>query len=181
MFEDSAVAAPENAFWDFSLSMYEDSAIREACHRFQDTDSANVNLVLFSYWLGYAVKALSHEEFSKACETVVDWHQEVTKTLRKARVYLKKAGDNEWVKNYYGQVLTTEILSESYQQELLYNQVKQHMKDKPTQNKALSRQYLLWLFHDLRQEIHAALKDRIGHFVAMVSNKLDEVAKQAQA
>lgn len=177
MFDNSAVAPPENAFWQFSLSIYDDSNIQQACHVFQDTDSANVNLVLYAYWLGYAVKELSHDEFTKACASVAHWNQDVTKKMRQVRIYLKNNSVNEWVKNYYAQVLTTEIISESYQQELLCNQVKQHIKERPIQNNALSRQYMVWLFNDMGQEVHEALKNRIEHFVDMISDKLERNLK----
>lgn len=178
MFKNSAVAPPENPFWQFSLSVYDDSNIQEACHVFQDTDSANVNLVLFAYWLGYAVKDLSRDEFTHACNSVAYWNREITINLRKVRTYLKEISENDWIKSYYSQVLTDEIISESYQQELLYNQVKRHLKDKATQNNAMSYQYLAWLFNDMGQEVHELLKTRIEHFIQLICHKLDSIQKK---
>ncbi|MDR3500956.1 MAG: TIGR02444 family protein [Legionella sp.] len=177
MFNNKPVSPPENPFWHFSLSIYDGQNIQEACHVLQDTHSANVNLALFSYWLGYGVKEISHDEFTNACKAVASWNNDVTKNLRKVRNYLKSVSDNEWVANYYSQVLTDEIISESYQQELLYNQVKQHIKDQPIQNNSLSHQYLVWLFNDMGQPVHKELQDCIEYFVKIISEKLEHNSK----
>ncbi|MFJ1267696.1 TIGR02444 family protein [Legionella lytica] len=177
MFNNSSVKPPENPFWQFSLAIYDDPKIKEACHVFQDTDSANVNLVLFAYWLGYAVQDISHEEFTRACARVASWNKEITNTLRKVRISLKGISDNDWVKSYYTQVLTDEIISESYQQDLLYNQVQHHLKKSAVQNNPMSSQYLSWLFSDAGHDLHEPLKIRIEHFIKMVSDKLNHLNK----
>ncbi|WP_133135318.1 TIGR02444 family protein [Legionella rowbothamii] len=177
MFNNSSVVPPENPFWQFSLSIYGDSNIQEACHVFQDTDSANVNLVLFAYWLGYAVQDISHEEFTRACASVAIWNEEITKNLRNVRILLKEISENDWIKSFYSQVLTNEIISESYQQELLYSQVKDRLKERTMPNNAMSSQYLYWLFSDAGHEIHQPLKIRIEHFIKIISDKLGGIQK----
>lgn len=177
MFNNSSVKPPENPFWNFSLAIYNDASIKEACHIFQDTYSANVNLVLFAYWLGYAVHDISHEEFTHTCNSVAVWNKEVTKNLRKMRIFLKGISDNDWIKSYCSQVLTDEIISESYQQELLYNQVKHRLKTKAIQNNAMSSQYLSWLFSNADHELQGSLKIRIKPFIKMISDKLNYLQK----
>lgn len=177
MFTNSSVKPPENPFWQFSLTIYDDANIKEACHIFQNIDSANVNLVLFAYWLGYAVHDISHKEFTRACKSVSIWNKEITKNLRKIRIFLKGISENEWVKSYYSQMLTDEIISESYQQELLYNQVKHRLKERAIQNNAMSSQYLSWLFSDSGHELHEPLKIRIEHFIKIISDKLNRIQK----
>lgn len=163
----------ENPLWRFSLSIYNDTDIKQACHVFQDIDSANINLILFSYWLGYAVKDITHTQFTQICQSVLEWNKEVTTNMRKIRTYLKIINESEWITNYYKQVLTDEIASEFYQQELLYNQTKHLLKEKMAQNNSMSYQYLVWLFNDMGQKIHKPLKIKIEHFIQMISNKLE--------
>ncbi len=177
MFSHSLVASPQNPFWQFSLAVYNDVEIRQACHAFQDINSANVNLILFAYWLGYAVEDISHDEFTHACNCVALWNKEITKPLRKIRILLKDISNNDWIKRYYSHILTDEIISESYQQELLYNQIKHRIKERATQNNTLSYQYLSWLFNNMGQELHESLKIRIEYFIQIMGNRLDCIQK----
>lgn len=169
---DSSIPPRENPFWHFSLALYQDVNIQKACHVLQNTYCANVNLILFAYWLGYAVKELPHYEFTQACRSIATWHEEVTQNLRKARTYLKQHEACEWTKKYYRQLLTDEINSESYQQDRLYNQVKHVQKSEASLNNSMSYQYLLWLFNDMGQKVDGALQTKIHQLIKMISDKL---------
>ncbi|MCE3043827.1 TIGR02444 family protein [Legionella sp. 16cNR16C] len=138
----------QNPFWDFSISTYGNSRVQEITHSLQDNEGANVNLLLYCCWLAFHVERLSQEEFNKACQTVFSWQQDVTTNLRQARRAITELGkeNKDWVDRYLKQVLNVEILSESYQQQLLYSAV----KDKDTQANNndinLAANYLVWLF-----------------------------------
>ncbi len=81
----------ETAFWDFSLAVYKREALVAACHGLQDEHGADVNMLLFSCWIGASGRGpLASDDFSRLSEAVSLWQRDVVVPLRAARKRLKQ-------------------------------------------------------------------------------------------
>ncbi len=77
-------------FWAFSLSVYDDSAVRTECLDLQDRCGIDVNLLLFCAYVGAVHSAiLSDPEVRQAAGVVGGWHKSIVRSLREARRALK--------------------------------------------------------------------------------------------
>ncbi len=77
-------------FWAFSLSVYDDSAVRTECLDLQDRYGIDVNLLLFCAYVGVVHGAiLSDSEVRQAAGVVGEWHKNIVRSLRQARRALK--------------------------------------------------------------------------------------------
>jgi uncharacterized protein (TIGR02444 family) len=163
----------DNAFWRFSLAVYQNKAVKEACLSFQKQQKANVNLLLLCCWLANEVEDVSKIELLQACHTVEDWHSHVTKTLRQTRNWINALpDDNPWISDFGYQILMDEIVSETYQQHLLYSCFTNKLTGKITKNDALAVHYIMWLFEDMTLNIDEKLKIQIRDFVRIVFSQV---------
>ncbi|MBT5667313.1 MAG: TIGR02444 family protein [Rhodospirillaceae bacterium] len=81
-----------NPFWDFSLAVYAVDGVSDACLRLQDKRGFDVNLLLFSCWVGLSRNtALSEADWLDLIESTQMWRDEVIGPLRSARRALKTA------------------------------------------------------------------------------------------
>lgn len=135
----------DNPFWQFSIRLYKDKDIRERCLYLQNTKQANVNLLLLSAWLAYAVEPISEHEFRKACNSIADWHIAVTEPLRTTRCYLKTISAEDYIDAMYQQLLADELNSEAYQQHKLYQFFINKQKSHSNFERGWMRSYLDWL------------------------------------
>ncbi len=86
----SQSAFPPNEFWDFSIRVYGDADVAEACLLLQERHDVNVNVLLFCCWVAAGGRGVFEDgELDRALETVADWRQDVVLALRRARRYLK--------------------------------------------------------------------------------------------
>lgn len=174
-FDTSTTISPlDNPFWQFSLKVYKANQIQEICHSLQDKEGANVNLLLYCFWLAYEKEAMPEEAFNLACQTIMPWHEQITANLRKARRSIEIAGEETgWLKDFFKRVLMDEILSESCQQLLLY---KASGKSKSVFNmdEELAYRYLTWLFKSMGVALDEARKKELQELVTRVRNSLEE-------
>ena len=75
--------------WAFSLHIYGQKGVSDACIGLQDRLAADVNLVLFAVWLGASGRRLEADEAQVAVDAVILWQRDVVETLRKLRRRLK--------------------------------------------------------------------------------------------
>ena len=86
---EAAVAAGNNAFWQFSLRLYSSSAVQEACLALQDGSGVDVNVMLFALYMASQGKRLSEAEIRQIADSVESWRTDVVVPLRSARRALK--------------------------------------------------------------------------------------------
>jgi len=75
--------------WTFSLHVYGQKGVSDACLGLQDRLAADANLVLFAVWLGASGRQLEADEAQAAVAAVILWQRDVVETLRGLRRRLK--------------------------------------------------------------------------------------------
>lgn len=159
----------DNPFWQFSLAVYSDSKVQKSCLQLQNDYDANVNLLLYCCWLAKAVEPLAQHELATACQLVAPWHRDITMALRKIRKLRQQFNcDLPWNKDFFKQILHDELLSECYQQHLLYELVKSRQTAIPVANGQQAYIYLCWLFVDEQRVIDSLLAEQLRDFVRLV-------------
>lgn len=84
-------ALPDHAFWNYSLWLYAQPGVSDACLRLQDEHGLDVNLVLFCIWSGLAGPGrLTRDELGVAIARGGQWQREVVEPIRRIRRTLKK-------------------------------------------------------------------------------------------
>jgi uncharacterized protein (TIGR02444 family) len=80
----------QQSFWHFSLAVYAKPDVAEECLALQEEFGLDVNLLLFSVYMG-AVRGviLSEQDVEHAIDIVAVWHRDVVKRLRGVRQSLK--------------------------------------------------------------------------------------------
>ena len=77
---------PEHPFWDYSLALYKQPGVADACLYLQDRYGLNVNIVLFCVWSASSgLAALAAGQLATAIRRVSDWQQQVVAPLRHIR------------------------------------------------------------------------------------------------
>jgi uncharacterized protein (TIGR02444 family) len=80
----------QSHFWNFSLTVYGDSAVQKECLVLQDRYDINVNMLLFCAFVGAVHGAvLSDRGVSEAADLVAEWNKNIVRKLREARRALK--------------------------------------------------------------------------------------------
>ncbi len=88
----SEVASPgknESPFWRFSLHFYALPGVAPACLVLQDEAKADVNLMLYFFFLATQKRALGRDDIASLDKAVSVWREEVIKPLRALRRRLK--------------------------------------------------------------------------------------------
>lgn len=163
----------DNAFWRFSLNVYQHNLVKERILSFQHSYQMNGNVLLFCCWLAYAVNDVSQSELLAACHSLDDWQDNVTNSLRSIRSWIKslpKSG--AWINDFYQLVLMDEIVSETWQQHRLYSCVKNKQKEHPAINISQAVCYLNWIFTNQTIPITDSLAVEISHFVELIFSKI---------
>jgi uncharacterized protein (TIGR02444 family) len=81
---------PDNPFWTFSLRLYARPGVAPACLALQDRHDLDVNVLLYSVWLGAARGVrVSVSDAAGIASCVASWHASVVRPLRAVRVDLK--------------------------------------------------------------------------------------------
>ncbi len=76
----------ENDFWEFSVATYSAPGVADECIALQDRFGVDVNIVLFSAWLGWSRKVrLMPQDVETIDSIVASWREGVVKPLRAAR------------------------------------------------------------------------------------------------
>jgi uncharacterized protein (TIGR02444 family) len=82
----------DSGFWLFSQSIYAAAGVQEECLQLQDKFGVDINLLLFSAFIGAVHGALlSTEELSNASAAAAQWQGNVVRSLRTIRRALKQA------------------------------------------------------------------------------------------
>lgn len=83
-------AADGQAFWAFSLAVYGDTGVAEACLGLQDRHDIDVNLLLFACWIGTSGNGrLDEDQWRRLIGDTHAWRQDVVEPLRNVRRRLK--------------------------------------------------------------------------------------------
>ena len=91
-----ARAAPEEAFWRFSLYFYELPAVAQALLALQDRDGLDINLILFALWFGISGRGrLDSDALTAAERAIGKIRAEIVEPLRSLRRKLKEHPDSD--------------------------------------------------------------------------------------
>ncbi len=83
-------SAVSDAFWEFSLSLYNRTGVADRLIKLQDEQGAYVNMVLFCCWCGKEGRMpLGETVFQEADRYLHKWRVEVVENLRGVRRKLK--------------------------------------------------------------------------------------------
>lgn len=159
----------DNAFWRFSITAYQNDDVKKMCLSFQNTHELNVNILLFCCWLAFTLEEISQQELLQASHSIMHWHDSVTQSLRKTRLWLKsQPASVAWIDDFHQQVLMNELASETYQQSLLYSYFK-HKEQTHSRNEEQAINYLYWIFNDRNLVIDPRLEIQTKQFVQLIS------------
>ena len=117
----AALPTSRPAFWAFSLEIYGDGAVADACIALQDRHGLDVNMLLFALFAASRGTSLSSADLEHLDRAAGPWRRNVVRPLRRVRRWLKDephAADDA-VTRLRGSVLDRELESEAYQQELM--------------------------------------------------------------
>lgn len=76
----------DHPFWDYSLSLYRQPGVADACLYLQDRYGLDVNLLLFCLWFGASGRGpLQDDEIEDCVRRTGDWRARVIEPLRAIR------------------------------------------------------------------------------------------------
>lgn len=84
-------AADGLSLWDFSIRVYGEPGVADACLNLQDHNGADVNLLLYCCWLGSHRRPLTADRLPAIVEATRPWAENVIRPLRRARRWLKSS------------------------------------------------------------------------------------------
>jgi len=108
--------ALDNPFWQCSLLLWQNKALRTLLLRLQDEQNQRINLLLFAIWLAKQNKVIK-TDFKQFCLESDAWHDSIVSPLRAARKELPKL---DVVSAFKSQIQACELLAEQYEQALLF-------------------------------------------------------------
>ncbi len=80
----------DHPFWDFSLRIYGSDGVPAACIALQERRGIDVNLLLFSAWIGESGRGiLGESDLAAALAATVAWNRDIVCALRVVRNQLK--------------------------------------------------------------------------------------------
>ncbi|MDB5651300.1 MAG: hypothetical protein JWL62_2820 [Hyphomicrobiales bacterium] len=110
-------------FWTFSLAVYGRKGVPPACLTLQDSSGVDVNVLLFSLFLGSQGRALSAADVGDVVEMIEPWRRDVVVSLRAARRALKEPPapfEGPAVEALRKSAKAAELEAERIQQEMLF-------------------------------------------------------------
>jgi uncharacterized protein (TIGR02444 family) len=116
-------APTESPFWRFSLHFYRQAKVSDACIALQDDCGADVNLLLFLFWLAAGRRQLSVADVRRLDDAVRSWRDLTIVPIRDARRKLKGAAtlvQPQKQEAFRTKVKAIELEAERLQQEALY-------------------------------------------------------------
>ena len=116
------MAETRSPFWDFSLRVYRQPGVPDACLALQDAAGADVNIVLFLLWHAAEGRALEAADIAALEALVGDWRRQVVVPLREVRRVLKSREADPEAAALRRQVKQVELEAERLQQETLYRE-----------------------------------------------------------
>jgi uncharacterized protein (TIGR02444 family) len=91
-------------FWGFSIELYRQPGVAQACLQLQDCCDMDVNLLLYCYWYGVSFGRFDPALLQEVYEFSCNWKQGMVQPLRSVR---------QWMKTQ------TQLVSENQQQNFL--------------------------------------------------------------
>lgn len=81
---------PKSEFWDFSLAVYKQPEVSNVCLTLQDDYGANINMMLFSLWLGQSGRGVAAiSDWQTMTQRTRHWRERVIRPLRSVRRFLR--------------------------------------------------------------------------------------------
>ena len=115
-----ADALPDHPFWTYSLQLYAQAGVTDACLKLQDEHGLDVNMVLFCIWSGLAGPGeLTPEELKEAIERGGRWQTEVVERIRWIRRTLKEdpvGAEAEFAQQFRPRAQALELAAEHVEQ-----------------------------------------------------------------
>lgn len=109
----------DEAFWRFSLTVYERPGVADALIALQDRGSFDVNLILFALWLGISERGtLGSDALAAAEQVAATLRSEIVEPLRRLRQKLRNHPDRD-VQRFREGVKALELAGEKLVQERL--------------------------------------------------------------
>ena len=97
----SEMTGVSGSLWSFSLEVYANGAVQDACLNLQDRHGLDVNILLLCCWLALRHKRIDGAEFDVVLAHTTEWQCNVVVPLRKIRRHIKSGvglipnGDSE--------------------------------------------------------------------------------------
>jgi len=113
----------DNPFWRFSLRVYASPGVAEECIEAQDKFGIDVNVVLYTAWLGATRGVILRDiDLQRIAATVESWSAGVVRPLRSVRRGLKQMPEIAVaeVQALRKRVADTELLAEQVEQAFLF-------------------------------------------------------------
>jgi len=111
---------PQHPFWNYSLQLYAQPGVQDACLKLQDEHGLDVNLVLFCIWCGLdGPGQLTAAELNEAITRGGSWQAEVVERIRYIRRTLKQntlGADQQLVDYFRPRVQALELDGEHVEQ-----------------------------------------------------------------
>lgn len=112
-------------FWNFSVDLYAQARVADACLDLQNTYGLDVNLLLFCYWHGLNLGEFPQSTLTQVCEFSRTWKHEVVQPLRNVRQWMKSSSRPFAASNHTQfdalrtRIKFDELSAEKYQQECM--------------------------------------------------------------
>lgn len=123
MNQAAAKAHPQGSvLWRFSLGLYREPGVADACLRLQDEAGADVNIVFFLLWNASLKREFSLADVKATDSAVADWREMAVIPMRKIRRSLKDAPvlpDPGIVEDYRTKIKGLELEAERLEHEAL--------------------------------------------------------------
>jgi uncharacterized protein (TIGR02444 family) len=117
---------PGSPFWRFSLRLYRQPGVADACIALQDECGVDVNVLLFFLWLAADKRLVPAPKARAVCEQAALWHDDVVAPLRAVRRKLKGGStlvERNTAELFRTRIKATELEAERLQQEALFAMV----------------------------------------------------------
>lgn len=81
---------PDSEFWTFSGQTYSLADVEEICLKLQNLYDADINIILYCFWVAEKGILLSHDDVHLLIKTTEPWQKSILKPLRDARRMMKQ-------------------------------------------------------------------------------------------
>ena len=163
-------SADDTPFWNFSLAVYAADGVADECLDLQERLGLDVNLLLFAAFTG-AVEGicLEPDDVAAAAALVESWHNDVVRSLRGIRRYLKPVSLDEKdplrdaASVLRTQVKTAELDAEKIEQTMLWLWSRRQLdtRNRTTRDAALAANLHALLAHYDAAAAHPSAAQRL--------------------
>jgi uncharacterized protein (TIGR02444 family) len=115
----------DNPFWRFSTTVYAEPGVAQECIALQDSVGADVNILLFSAWLGGATRStMTDDQLIEIESNTQEWRGRVIEPLRSVRRTLKNLSHaDKAIQDLRMAVGQSELLAEQIEQAQLFSSI----------------------------------------------------------